>query len=96
MLYLVEQPRVYPPTSQFIESDNAYILDDGSSLYLYIGNMVDKERTMEWFLSVDAKKAVPFVLREESSDAVKLKTFIAKLRSESLYQMRMYCSLNAF
>ena len=86
---VVDQPRVYPPTSQFIESDNAYILDDGSNLYLYIGNMVDRERTMEWFSSVDATKAVPFVVREESSDGVTLKTFITKLLSESLYQMRM-------
>ena len=42
-------PKSLPVTSEVFESDGIYLLDDGSSLWLYIGRNVTPDLLNEWF-----------------------------------------------
>lgn len=69
-----------PPSAQFIESDNAYLIDDGTFFWIYVGRYVDPERLDEWFVGED-RKYVTFNM--DSRDGARIASLVAILRDQS-------------
>ena len=77
----LENLKSSPPCSQFIESDNAYLIDDGTSFWIYVGRFVDPERLDEWFVG-DDRKYITF--NTESRDGSRIATLVEILRAASV------------
>eukprot|EP00607_Mallomonas_marina_P006711 CAMPEP_0182438520 /NCGR_PEP_ID=MMETSP1167-20130531/85830_1 /TAXON_ID=2988 /ORGANISM="Mallomonas Sp, Strain CCMP3275" /LENGTH=576 /DNA_ID=CAMNT_0024631927 /DNA_START=689 /DNA_END=2416 /DNA_ORIENTATION=- len=45
----IKIPRATAPTSELLDSDGVYLLDDGLSFWLFIGRLVSNEVIAEWF-----------------------------------------------
>jgi protein transport protein SEC24 len=75
-------PRCLPPSSQFVESDNAYLLDDGSALWLYVGRYVDRERLEDWFSRQDERSPD---FRPDSRDGARILELVERLRVGSAH-----------
>jgi hypothetical protein len=79
----LEKPlRHLPPSSQYVENDNAYVLDDGTSFWLYVGKYVDRERLDDWFIGGEAIEKYP-TFRADSRDGGMIQALVAVLRAQS-------------
>jgi protein transport protein SEC24 len=77
-------PRSLIVSSEVFESDGVYLLDEGSTLYLYIGRNVSQSRIEEWFSAPAHSRPSHIKFRHSSDVACKMSDVVDILRSESI------------
>lgn len=77
-------PRSLIVSSEVFESDGVYLLDEGSTLYLYIGRNVSQSRIEDWFSVAAHNRPSHIKFRHSSDVACKMSEVVDILRSESI------------
>lgn len=76
----VKLPRTVSVTSEVFESDGLYLLDDGSTLWLYVGRNVPQADIAEWFGLYPSQRPSTVTFQPSSEAALKMATVIEVLK----------------